>query len=75
MTTNQPSYRHVRLGHQPAMAELLLVLALCVAGLIALWALRIQPPDTSSDGRRHSCGVVTEEGVTEHLAEYLERCG
>lgn len=31
--------------------------------------------NTSTDGRYHSCGVVTEQGVTEHLDAYSERCG
>lgn len=29
----------------------------------------------SSDGRYHTCGVITEDGVTEHLDEYAARCG
>lgn len=29
----------------------------------------------SSDGRFHTCGYVTEDGVTEYLAAYRERCG
>jgi hypothetical protein len=29
----------------------------------------------SSDGRYHTCGYVTEDGVTEHLAAYASRCG
>lgn len=28
-----------------------------------------------SDGRYAVCGVVTEDGVTEHLDAYAERCG
>lgn len=51
-------------------------------GLIAmLWAAfmvgqsKTEPTlDGSSDGRTHSCGYVTEEGVTEHLAAYKQRC-
>lgn len=31
--------------------------------------------NTSSDGRVHSCHVVTEQGVTEHLDAYKARCG
>jgi hypothetical protein len=30
--------------------------------------------DASTDGRFHSCGLVTEQGVTEHLAVYELRC-
>lgn len=35
------------------------------------------PPESngSTDGRYHSCGYVTDAGVTEHLAEYQARCG
>ncbi len=29
----------------------------------------------SSDGRYHTCGFVTEDGVTEYLDTYVERCG
>ena len=32
-------------------------------------------PNGSSDGRYHTCGYVTEDGVTEYLDVYLERCG
>jgi hypothetical protein len=31
-------------------------------------------PNTSSDGRYHTCGVITEDGVTEYLNAYKERC-
>lgn len=30
---------------------------------------------TSSDGRYHECGLVTEHGVTEYLDAYFARCG
>jgi hypothetical protein len=30
--------------------------------------------DESSDGRYHRCGLVTEEGVTEYVQVYIERC-
>jgi hypothetical protein len=29
----------------------------------------------SSDGRFHTCGIVTEDGVTEYINVYLIRCG
>ena len=32
-------------------------------------------PNGSSDGRYHTCGYVTEDGVTEYLDVYAERCG
>lgn len=31
--------------------------------------------ETGSDGRTHPCGVVTADGVTEHLGAYADRCG
>lgn len=31
--------------------------------------------DDGPDGRTHTCGLVTEEGVTENLGAYRERCG
>lgn len=33
------------------------------------------PVNTSTDGRVHTCGLVTEDGVTDHLADYAQRCG
>lgn len=30
--------------------------------------------DASTDGRTHTCGLVTDQGVTEHLDEYAARC-
>lgn len=32
-------------------------------------------PNGSTDGRFHTCGYVTEDGVTEHLDDYKRRCG
>lgn len=32
-------------------------------------------PNGSTDGRYHTCGYVTDVGVTEHLADYQTRCG
>lgn len=29
----------------------------------------------SSDGRYQTCGIITPEGVTEHIDEYIARCG
>jgi hypothetical protein len=31
-------------------------------------------PNGSTDGRYHTCGYVTEDGVTDHLMEYHIRC-
>lgn len=30
---------------------------------------------SDSDGRVAKCGVITEQGVTEHLDIYKQRCG
>jgi hypothetical protein len=41
-------------------------------------ACRYTPPAESNgshDGRFHTCGYVTEDGVTDHLAAYKARCG
>lgn len=50
--------------------------------LLALTLTSVSPaflveesPRESSDGRFHACGVVTEDGVTEHLDAYARRCG
>lgn len=32
-------------------------------------------PNGTTDGRYHTCGFVTEHGVTEHLDAYAARCG
>ena len=32
-------------------------------------------PNPSTDGRYHTCGLITEEGVTEYLDIYTARCG
>lgn len=32
-------------------------------------------PNGSHDGRYHTCGYITEDGVTENLEAYWERCG
>lgn len=32
-------------------------------------------PNGSSDGRYHTCGYITEDGVTEYLDTYEARCG
>jgi hypothetical protein len=51
----------------------LVVLALSVAGLGRGWDQA--RPNGSSDGRYHTCGLVTDDGVTEHLDAYHRRCG
>jgi hypothetical protein len=32
-------------------------------------------PNGSVDVRYHTCGYITESGVTSHLADYHRRCG
>jgi hypothetical protein len=68
--------------------KLMFIVFLCFAAGFFLWQLLIRPifndpePQTQvlpewmdSDGRYHPCGVVTEDGVTEYIAVYIERCG
>jgi putative lipoic acid-binding regulatory protein len=31
--------------------------------------------NSSSDGRYHTCGYITEDGVTEYIQDYIDRCG
>jgi hypothetical protein len=54
------------------------ITAAALAAAVALAGLHGRGPAPwagSTDGRLHACGVVTEAGVTEHLAEYRARCG
>lgn len=57
------------------------------AAVLALWLMGPEPStdpdlgsktqqrlDESPDGRYHRCGLVTEDGVTEYLEVYIERC-
>jgi hypothetical protein len=53
-----------------ALTVLLLVAA---AATVMVW--QRPHPNGSSDGRYHTCGYVTEDGVTEYLDTYLARCG
>lgn len=56
-----------------AALVLLIVLAYTAAALtLTAGAHRLDP---SSDGRRHTCGFITSEGVTEYLDAYEQRCG
>lgn len=54
---------------------------LVVAIVLLVWAIAYargvesSQLNTSSDGRYHTCGLVTEDGVTEYLDAYVERCG
>lgn len=45
-----------------------------IAGLLTL-ALLPATHNGSTDGRYHTCGYVTEDGVTDHLRDYWARCG
>lgn len=61
---------------RPRPVPFLAVLALLLAvGWLAGRAWTDPPVSTSPDGRFHTCGVVTEVGVTEHLSVYRQRCG
>lgn len=53
------------------------LLAVVVLGGFALLAGHILDVNVhrSTDGRFHQCGLVTEQGITEHLVEYWDRCG
>lgn len=54
------------------------VIAGLVASVLVLLgtnALSPDAPNGSSDGRYHTCGYVTEDGVTEYLDTYIARCG
>jgi hypothetical protein len=47
-----------------------------VSAAVAIMAMGGPTPyNNSSDGRYAKCGVVTTQGVTEHLDAYAQRCG
>lgn len=50
-------------------------LALCTVWSIGYARGAEHEHQSTSDGRYAACGVVTEEGVTEHLNAYVARCG
>lgn len=56
------------------------VAALIVSVLLVSWALAVRTHDENMakaigpDGRYHACGLVTQQGVTEHLDAYRLRC-
>lgn len=58
------------------LLAVLLILVLLAINVWAVWAVvrAVNEPNPSHDGRYHTCGLVTEDGVTDHLAEYRERC-
>lgn len=74
-------YRRRRLVLLLIVALVLLIAAAIHDGVITDEAPPTYSPDllapinTSSDGRYHTCGIVTEHGVTEHLDAYKARCG
>jgi hypothetical protein len=51
------------------------VKALLAVVLALTWFGWHVPPNGSHDGRLHTCGYVTDDGVTDHLAAYWTRCG
>lgn len=53
------------------MARAVVVVTLLFCLWVASWAPQ---PNPSTDGRYHTCGYVTDAGVTEHLDAYLARC-
>lgn len=65
------------------LRRVLLCLAWLIVCLVCLGAIYMRldatkpppPSNGSSDGRYHTCGYVTEDGVTEYLAAYKARCG
>ena len=62
------------------MGRLWLAVALMLAAAGSAVVVYSQSPlqpllDGSYDGRYHTCGLVTADGVTDHLAEYHARCG
>jgi hypothetical protein len=50
------------------------IVSLCVVAVAMRGEGRPQS-NGSTDGRYHTCGFVTDSGVTEHLPEYHARCG
>jgi hypothetical protein len=58
----------------------LIALALAIALFFSFLGHRDQgierhsAPNGSTDGRYHTCGYITEDGVTDHLAAYKARC-
>jgi len=65
----------------------ILVGVAATAATLALWLTGPEPSkdprvgertlhrlDESPDGRYHKCGLVTEDGVTEYIEVYIERC-
>jgi hypothetical protein len=55
-------------------ALVLLLMAMAVARFGRRWEVRDER-GAGSDGRYHTCGLVTDDGVTEHLQAYWGRCG
>jgi hypothetical protein len=54
---------------------LIVVLAWLMVVVVAWSGSTPSKPNGSSDGRVHTCGYVTDDGVTENLAAYWQRCG
>lgn len=60
--------------HNPVINVLLLI-GFTLLLFFGLWLSLDGNPNGSTDGRYHTCGYVTADGVTNHLSEYSERCG
>ena len=68
-----------RKGH-PTMNRILAAIAATLIILISWFNApdrRTDPetPNPSTDGRYHTCGLITEDGVTENIDIYIDRCG
>lgn len=57
---------------------MVILLALQITGLLGFCGVvawgELRQPNGSTDGRVHTCGFVTEDGVTNHLDAYQRRC-
>ncbi len=81
------SGRHRKISKGYGLAALIVLTgAIVAAGILgtARHVVSTRTPDVSgtqsndpasTDGRFHRCGLVTEDGVTEHLDAYAARCG
>jgi len=64
-------------ARRAALALALLAIASCAAPpfTVTASATGTDVGPASTDGRHHRCGLVTVNGVTDHLAAYRKRCG
>lgn len=79
--TTNPGEPPLRIYRKPPTrrGDAALVLALALGLMLLMVAAdrlsQISGLNDSPDGRYHSCGLVTEQGVTSHLNAYKTRCG